>query len=169
MSLGVVFYSRSNNTRTGAEYLAGKLGAEIIELTEAKGRKGLAGFIRSGYQAVSGKTSELMGDPWEKTEKHSDLYLMTPIWGGKTTPAMNTFLQNAVFEGKKVTVITFQADEKGAGTKVVYDSIRQIVESGGGTFLGGYAMHSAAPGRYAGKEYLEKQIEDQYLSQTKMS
>jgi hypothetical protein len=43
------------------------------------------------------------------------------------------------------------------------------VESGGGTFLGGYAMHSAAPGRYAGKEYLEKQIEDQYLSQTKMS
>lgn len=163
MTTGVVFYSRSNNTRTGAEYIAGKLGAELIELIEAKGRKGLAGFIKSGYQAVSGKTSALMGAPWKEAEKHSALYLMTPIWGGKTTPAMNAFLQNANFKEKKVTVITFQADEKGAGTKEVYGSIRQIVESGGGTFVGGYAMHSAAPGRFAGKEYIEKQLDEQYL------
>ena len=47
MSSGVVFYSRSNNTRTGAEYIAGKLGAELVELSEAKGRKGLTGFIKS--------------------------------------------------------------------------------------------------------------------------
>jgi len=165
MSSGVVFYSRSNNTRTGAEYIAEKLEAELIELTEAKGRKGLTGFIKSGYQAVSGKTSELMGDPWEKTDKHSALYLMTPIWGGKTTPAMNAFLQNADFKGKMVKVITFQADQKGSGTKVVYDSIRQIVERGGGTFLGGYALHSAPPGRFAGKEYLEKQIDEKYFSE----
>ena len=163
MSSGVVFYSRSNNTRTGAEYIAGKLGAELVELSEAKGRKGLTGFIKSGYQAVSGKTSELMGDPWKNADKHRALYLMTPIWGGKTTPAMNAFMQNADFKGKMVTVITFQADEKGAGTKVVYDSIRQIVESGGGTFLGGYAMHSAAPGRFAGKDYIETQLDEKYL------
>ena len=163
MSSGVVFYSRSNNTRTGAEYIAGKLGAELVELAEAKGRKGLTGFIKSGYQAVSGKTSELMGDPWKNADKHSALYLMTPIWGGKTTPAMNAFMQKADFKEKMVTVITFQADEKGAGTKVVYDSIRQIVESGGGTFLGGYAMHSAAPGRFAGKDYIETQLDEKYL------
>ncbi len=165
MSSGVVFYSRSNNTRTGAEYIAGKMGAELIELTEAKGRKGLAGFIKSGYQAVSGKTSQLVGDPWKKAEKHSALYLMTPIWGGKTTPAINAFLQGFNFKEKKLTVITFQADEKGAGTKVVYDSIRQSVESCGGTFLGGYAMHSAAPGRFAGKDYIEKQLDEKYLNQ----
>jgi len=169
MSLGVVFYSRSNNTRTGAEYIAGKVKAELIELTEANGRKGLGGFIKSGYQAVSGKTSALMGDPWKEADKHSALYLMTPIWGGKTTPAMNAFMQNADFKGKMVTAITFQADEKGAGTKVTYDRIRQIVESSGGTFVGGYALHSAAPGRFAGKEYIEKQLDEKYLSIIKNS
>jgi len=165
MSSGVVFYSRSNNTRTGAEYIAGKLGAELIELFETKGREGLSGFIKSGYQAVVGKTSQLVGDPWKETEKHSALYLLTPIWGGKTTPAMNAFLKGCDFKGKKVTVITFQADEKGAGTEDVYNSIRQIVESGGGTFWGGYAMHSTAPGRFAGKEYIENQLDEKYLRQ----
>jgi len=160
MSSAVVYYSRSNNTRNGAEYIANKMGSELIELIEAKGRKGLTGFIKSGYQAVSGKTSELVGNPWEKAEKHSSLYLMTPIWGGKTTPAMNAFLKKADFKGKDVTVITFQADEKGAGSEGVYSNIRRIVENGGGTFLGGYAMHSTTPGRFAGKEYIEKQLGD---------
>lgn len=158
MSSAIVYYSRSNNTRTGAEYIANKMGSELIELIEAKGRKGLTGFIKSGYQAVSGKTSQLVGNPWEKAEKHSSLYLMTPIWGGKTTPAMNAFLNKADFKGKDVTVITFQADEKGSGSEGVYSNIRQIVETGGGTFLGGYAMHSTAPGRFAGKDYIEKQL-----------
>jgi flavodoxin len=164
MSSAVIFYSRSNNTRTGAEYIADKAGSELIELIEAKGRKGLTGFIKSGYQAVSGKTSQLMGDPWKKAEKHSLLYLMTPIWGGKTTPAMNAFLKKADFKGKEATVITFQADEKGAGSEGIYSSIRQIVENGGGVFSGGYAMHSTTPGRFAGKEYIEKQLNDKYFS-----
>ena len=164
MSSAIVYYSRSNNTRTGAEYIANKMGSELIELIEAKGRKGLTGFIKSGYQAVSGKTSQLQGNPWDKAAKHSSLYLMTPIWGGKTTPAMNAFLNKADFKGKDVTVITFQADDKGSGSEGVYSNIRQAVETGGGTFSGGYAMHSTAPGRFAGKEYIEKQLNDKYLN-----
>jgi flavodoxin len=167
MSAAVVYYSRSNNTRTGAEYIANKMGSELIELNEAKGRKGLTGFIKSGYQAVSGKISQLVGEPWEKAGKHSSLYLMTPIWGGKTTPAMNAFLSKADFKGKDVTVITFQADEKGSGTDVVFNNIRQIVEKGGGTFSGGYALHSTSPGRFAGKEYIEKQLDEKFFSLVK--
>ncbi len=166
MSTGVVFYSRSNNTRTGAGYISEKVGAELIELVEEKGRKGLTGFIKSGYQAVSGKMSQLVGEPWKEAEKHLSLYLMTPIWGGKITPAMNSFLQEADFNGKEVTVITFQADEKGSGSENNYNNIRQIVESRDGKFLGGYAMHSAPPGRFAGKEYILKQLEEKYFNQT---
>ena len=164
MSSGIVYYSRSNNTRTGAVYIADKTGAELIELVELKGRKGLAGFIKSGYQAVSGKRSKLQGNPWNETEKHSSLYLMTPIWGSKITPAMNAFLQDANFKGKNVTVITFQADKNGAGSEQVYDYIRQFVENDEGIFLGGYSMHSASPGRFAGKEYIENQLDERYFN-----
>lgn len=165
MSAGVIFYSRSDNTRTGAGYISEKVGAELIELVEDKGRKGLTGFIKSGYQAVSGKMSELVGEPWKEAEKHLSLYLLTPIWGGNITPAMNKFLQVADFNGKEVTVITFQADKKGSGSENNYKSISEIVEKNGGKFLGGYAMHSAPPGKFAGKEYIFKQLEEKYFNQ----
>jgi len=165
MSTGVVFYSRSNNTRTGAEYMAKKVGAELIELIEDKGRKGLTGFIKSGYQAVAGKMSHLEGEPWKEAEKYLSLYLLTPIWGGKITPAMNRFLQETNFKDRKVTMITFQADEKGAGSEILYDSTRQIVENHGGIFLGGYAMQSTVPGKFAGSEHIIEQLEKKFFSQ----
>ena len=164
MSTAIVFYSRSNNTKTGAVYIAGKLEAKLIELTETDRRKGLMGFIRSGYQAVSGKTTKLLGEPCKEASAYNFIYLMTPIWGGKITPAMNAFLEEADFLGKEVTVITFQADQKGAGSEDIYENIRQKVEGSGGFFLGGYAMHSAPPGRFAGKEYIEKQLEEKYFN-----
>ncbi len=47
-----------------------------------------------------------------------------------------------------------------------FNSIHQIVEKSGGKFLGGYAMHSAPPGRFAGKEYILKQLEEKHFNQT---
>lgn len=159
MSTGIVFYSRSNNTRVAAEYLAGMMKAELIELIEKRERKGFTGFIKSGYQAASGKKSELQGEPWESAKKHDKLYLLTPIWGGSITPAMNTFLEYAAFEGQEVTVITFQADTKGSGSERIYEKVKEKVEGGRGKFLRGVALHSAAPGKFAGKDYIESQID----------
>lgn len=159
MSTGIVFYSRSNNTRVAAEFLAGMLKAELIELVEKGERKGFTGFIKSGYQAASGKKSELQGEPWENAKKYDNLYLLTPIWGGSITPAMNTFLGHADFEGQEVTVITFQADTKGSGSEKIYEKAKEKVERGRGKFLRGVALHSAAPGKFAGKDYIESQID----------
>lgn len=159
MSTGIVFYSRSNNTRVAAEFLAEMLKAELIELVEKGERKGFAGFIKSGYQAASGKKSELQGEPWKNATKHEKLYLLTPIWGGSITPAMNVFLGHADFEGREVTVITFQADSKGSGSEKVHEKVKEIVERGGGNFLRGVPLHSAAPGKFAGKDYIESQID----------
>jgi len=159
MSTGIVFFSRSNNNRVGAEYLAGRLKAELVELVEKKGRKGLIGFIKSGYQATTGKRSELQGEPWKEIEHCSTIYLMTPIWGGNITPAMNAFLHQADFKGKEVTLITLQADPKGGGSEKVHDHLRSIVENSGGTFLKGFALHSDVPGKFAGKEYIQSQLD----------
>jgi flavodoxin len=159
MSSMIIFFSRSNNTRTGAEYLAGKLSAELVELLETKGRKGLTGFLRSGFQAATGKTSDLQGEPWQGLEKFTSIYLMTPIWASNGTPAMNTFLQKADLRGKEVTVVTFQADAKGSGSEKVHELMKSIIENNGGSFRKGIALHSAAPGKFAGKEYIQSQID----------
>lgn len=160
MSAGIFYYSRSNNTRAGAEYLSGKLGAELVELLEINARKGLTGFLKSGYQAASGKKSQLQGEPWKCIEKYTSIYLMTPIWASNGTPAMNAFLEKADFSGKEVTVVTFQADAKGGGSEKVHHYMKSIIENGGGKFRKGIALHSASPGKFAGKEYIESQVDN---------
>ena len=158
MSSGIFYYSRSNNTRTGAQILAQKCNGELVELLETKGRRGMTGFLKSGFQAVTGKKSELQGEPWTRMESFDKVYLMTPIWGGKGTPAMNRLVDEADFNGKDVTVITFQSDAKGEGSKKVHDLYKARIEGSGGRFLAGIALHSALPGKFAGKEHIEAQI-----------
>jgi len=164
MAAAVVFYSRSNNTRTAAVFLAEKLNAELVELVETKGRRGLPGFIKSGYQAVARRSSELKGKPWEKTAGCKKLFLLTPIWGSNGTPAMNRFVREADFCGKEVTVVTFQSDVQRKGSDNVHNMYKNFIENKGGQFIEGIALHSTLPGKFAGKEYIETQVRDIILS-----
>lgn len=159
MAVGIVYYSRSNNTRTAALHLAETKGAEIIELVELNGRKGLFGLIKNMLSASKGQMPKLQGDPWKAIELLDTVYLMAPIWGGQMAPPMVSFMQNADFKGKEAVVVTFQADRKGEGSSKVHDKIKQQVLERGGNFIQGYALHGAFPGKYAGKDYLEGQIE----------
>jgi flavodoxin len=164
MAAAVVFYSRSNNTRTAAGFLAEKLNAELVELVESKGRQGLLGFMKSGYQAVAKRSSKLEGKPWEKTAGCKKLFLLTPIWGGNGTPAMKRFVEETEFYGKEVIVVTFQSDVQRKGSEKVHNMYKEIIENKGGKFIEGIALHSALPGKFAGKEYIETQVKDFILS-----
>lgn len=159
MSAVVVYFSKSNNTRTGAEFLAEKISADMIELTEKKDRKGFYGFIKSGFQAVTKKSSDLTGDPWDLISGFPEIYLMTPIWAGNGTPAMNRFINKADFSGKKVVLITFQADIKKESSAKVHNYYKSKIEERGGNSFEAIALHSTLPGKYAGKEYIHTQLE----------
>lgn len=156
---GVVFFSRSNNTRTAALYASEKIGAKIIELIEANSKGGLFGLVKSMANTSKGRLPELEGDPWKAIEGLNKIYLMTPIWGGEMTPAMASFLQKADFKDKEALVITFQADRKGEGSSKVHDKIKMHIIESGGSFSGGYALHGAFPGKFSGKDYIEEQID----------
>jgi flavodoxin len=162
MNSGVVFYSRSNNTRTAAFHLAGINGAEIVELVEINGGKGLFGLIRNMWQASKGQLPGLEGSPWKAIERLDKIYLITPIWGGEIAPAMASFLLKADFKGKEAVVVTFQGDRKGEGSSKVHDKIKKLIIDSGGSFREGYALHSAFPGKYAGKEFIENQIDKHF-------
>lgn len=159
MEKGIVYYSRSNNTKTGALHLSKKIHASLIELKERGGRAGAVGFVKSGFEAVTNKKSKLIGDPWGLAAPYSRLYLMTPIWGSHTTPAMNAFLSQADLKGKEIIVITFQAGSKGEGSEKVYEHIKNLVEKCGGSFIKGIPLHSASPGKFAGEEHIKGQID----------
>jgi hypothetical protein len=143
-------------------HLAGTNGAEIVELVEESGGKGLFGLIKNMRNASKGQLPGLQGNPWKAIEGLGEIYLMAPIWSGEIAPAMAAFIEKADFKGKEAVVVTFQADRKGEGSSKVHDKIKKVVIDRGGSFRGGYALHGAFPGKFAGKEYIVNQIDKHF-------
>lgn len=88
-----LYYSRSGNTRAAMEKIAQLLDAELAEITDGKARKGLFGFLGSGFDAMKKSPEQLL--PFE-TEQSLDAYehiiLGTPVWAGRCSSIMRTFL-----------------------------------------------------------------------------
>jgi len=86
----LTFYSRSGTTKRVAEEVAKALDADIDEVIDKKSRKGILGFFIAGYDATRGKTTEI---EFEKDPSRYDLVIIgTPVWNGRVTPAIRTYL-----------------------------------------------------------------------------
>ncbi len=159
----ILYYSKSGNTEYAAKYLAGKIDAALVKLVEKKARKGVLGFVRSGFQAINKKASELEGNPWEEVDQYDEVYFMTPIWASNGTPAFNSFMEKMDFNGKRVHVITLQADQAKKGSRQVHEYFKDRIERAGGHVVDFYALSSAPPNKFAGKDHLEKEVDDVIL------
>lgn len=87
----VVFYSRTGNTRKVGEEIARKLGAEREEIIDEKKRDGVIGFLTGGRDAFTKKKTKIK--PIKKNPAFFDLVVIgTPVWAGKVSPAVRTYL-----------------------------------------------------------------------------
>ena len=86
----VTFYSRDGHTKRAAEIIAKALNADIDEIKDKKSRKGIIGFLRAGYDATRGKTTEI---DFSKNPADYDIVIIgSPVWNGRVTPAIRTYL-----------------------------------------------------------------------------
>ena len=107
----VVYYTRSGNSRFIAETIAAEIGADVEEVIDLKKRTGILGWLRGGRDAKQGKETEIA--PTKKTPANYELIVVgTPIWAGKPTPAINTFLKKNDLSGKKVAAFFSQGGKK---------------------------------------------------------
>ncbi len=105
----VFYYSWGGKTRTCAQTVARMLGCNITEITEAMPRKkSILGFLRSGYEASTMKTSEIKTLPAVEEDR---IILAFPIWAGKIPPAVNTALRTLDFKDRNVVVINTMGGE----------------------------------------------------------
>jgi flavodoxin len=95
MTIGIVYYSRTGNTRAAAQLLAEKLkqtnaAVDLIEIEAVK----RPGFLSAGRAAM--KQLEL---PIKNTNvdlgKYSTLVVGSPTWGGCCSPFIKTFFSSA--------------------------------------------------------------------------
>lgn len=164
MNRCIVYFSKDGNTEYTAKLLASEIGGELIKLTEKSPRNGVIGFMKSGFQAVSKSSSELIGDPWNLIEGFDFIFLMTPIWAGNGTPAINAFLDKANLKGKTISIITLQSDTTHKGIEKVHDYLMKRVESKGGTTTECFALTGSTPGKFAGEEHLKNEFKRVLMS-----
>ncbi|MDO5846315.1 MAG: hypothetical protein Q4Q04_05260 [Methanocorpusculum sp.] len=91
MTLKVVYFTRTGNSRRIAEKIASRLGSELIELKDTMDWSGPAGYIRGGYYASANKDVEIR----VSGELNADEYIaVTPLWAGKIVPAFSMLFKN---------------------------------------------------------------------------
>jgi flavodoxin len=105
MSIGIVYYSRTGNTRTVAQILAEKIQKQNVpvDLIEIEAMK-RPGFFTAGRAAM--KEQEL---PVKNTDvdlgKYETLIVGSPVWGGCCSPYIKTFFSSAKnIKGKKTAM-----------------------------------------------------------------
>ena len=149
MNTCIAYYSKSGNTKIVAEYLSKKISADIIKLEDKTNYKGIVGFVKGGMNASRTKKAELDSSIYNEISKFDRIILATPVWAGKTTPAINAVLENVDFNGKEIYVVTTQADPSFKGADERKKFYKDIIEKKNGKLIECFPIQGAIPGKSA--------------------
>ena len=147
MGTCIAYFTKEGSTKIAAEYLAEKLNAHIIKLDDTTKYKGFIGFMKGGFKASTSGKANLDTSIYEQIEKHDRIVLATPVWAGKTTPAINAVLENVNFTGKEVYVVTCQADPKFGDEDARRSFYESVITDKGGRFIDLFSLAGTAPGK----------------------
>lgn len=87
----IVYYSRSGHTASVARSLARACNAELEALVPTTSRRGLLGYLLSGYEGMAGREARIQ--PPNRNPRDYDIILLgTPTWGAAVSSPMRTYL-----------------------------------------------------------------------------
>lgn len=160
MNTCIAYFSKSGNTKIAAQYLAEKIGAKAIALSDGTNYKGFIGFMKGGMNASLAKKANLNNEIFDEIAKFERIVLATPVWAGKTTPAINAVLENVDFSGKQVYVMTLQADPDCKDADKREEFYNDVITQKNGEFKTLFAMHGETPNRLAAREKIIKRVDE---------
>jgi hypothetical protein len=87
---GVIYYTRTNNSKRVAEKISNKLSCDLIQVTDNINWKGLVGYIKAGFYSMTHKhvDIQLTGD----LDGMEEYIVVGPLWAGGLAPAFITLL-----------------------------------------------------------------------------
>jgi flavodoxin len=119
----VVYYSRTGVTRTVAQALAGRLGADLEELRDRKSRGGPLGWIGACMDAGRKRPTEI--DPPAKDPAAYELVLIgTPVWAFTMAPAVRTYLSQ---HGRAIAKAALFCTMGGSGDQKTFAHMAELL------------------------------------------
>jgi len=101
----ILYYSRTGSNEKLCQELQQKLGCDIEQIIDSVSRKGLLNFIKSGFAALTKKTTTI--EPIKSNFAYYDLVILgTPFWVGSLPPASRTFLEQYKDKLKRLALIS---------------------------------------------------------------
>ncbi|MBI5680809.1 MAG: NAD(P)H-dependent oxidoreductase [Methanobacterium sp.] len=150
----ILYYSRSKKTSEVAETLADELSADIIEIKDLKDRKGPLNYIATSFDAMAENKTNIIPSTVDLSE-YGLVYIGTPVWAGKPSPAIITLIDKCNFHGKDV--ILFATLGRSGGSKTI-ERLREKIELRGGRMINSFLMKTAGKTMYEINEETKKTV-----------
>lgn len=97
----ILYYSRTGNTKIACETLQKELGYDIIEIKDIKNREGRWGYYTAAFGSIFGTHTGI--DPAKfNLAPYTTIIVGSPIWAGKPSAAIRTFIAENRLNGKRV-------------------------------------------------------------------
>jgi flavodoxin len=135
----VVFYSLTFKTKLVAETIAEAFSADMVEIKEAKAsRAGARFFFSAAFSVMTNRNIKLA--PIDVDLKQYDrVFIGSPIWAAKPTPAISTFIKTSNFEGREVITFFTMGSDK---SEKAIQNITAKIERSQGRVIGSFAITS---------------------------
>lgn len=119
----IVYYSLDGHTKKLAEEISRINNYDLMQIEPEKPFK-YRGFLKiliGGMWAIRKKTPPIK--PINGIENYDTILLGSPVWGGRITPYLRTFLTENKLSNKKIAVFA----SCGSGVGSFYDNIKELI------------------------------------------
>jgi len=142
----VFYYSRTGTTQKVATEVAKGLGAQLIALVDRQDRKGLVGYLRSGFDATLHRLTTL--EDLHEEARDADLWVIgTPVWSASLSAPVSTFLR--YHRGHTPALAFFLTEGGRGGPRVLQQMEQESGEQPRATLI--LSMGEVQGNRHAGK------------------
>ena len=134
----VVYYSLTGKTRLVAEAIAEALNATLLEIEERRPIPFPFVYLSGGFAAFTNRGSKITPIDVD-SQQYERIFVGSPVWASRPTPAINSFIYKTNFEGRSVIpFFTMGGDD----SKKALANITAKIEKRQGKVVGSFAMTS---------------------------
>ncbi len=137
MKVLIVYYSLTGKTKLVAEAIAQSLNVDIRRVEDLK-KRGVLGRLSGAISAARDTSGRIKPMDFD-THSYDLVFIGTPVWAFKPTPAINAFISKADFKNKKVILFVTMGS---AGDKSAINAMSDAIKLKGGEIINSFAIRT---------------------------
>ena len=134
----VVYYSLTGKTRLVAQAIAEALNATLVEIEERRCIPIPFVYLSGGFAAITNRGTKIKPVDVD-LKQYERIFIGSPVWGSRPTPAINSFIYQNNFEGRSIIPFFSMGGDNSEGALA---NITAKIEKSQGKVAGSFAITS---------------------------